>query len=129
MPVRGELTSDAVADLQRYTASGNLALFLAKLVRLEDVGKAAGLPLGGDLAGWRKIVVGDRNWRIIFTMSPDETVARVWVIGDRADAECYAEAAQRVARLGKERPEAVSLATVMFDLVRRRSSARQPRKT
>jgi mRNA interferase RelE/StbE len=125
MPVRVELSSDAVDDLQRYAHSGNLALFLAKLVRLEEAGKDAGVPLGGGLVGWQKIVVGDRNWRIIFTMSSDETVAQVWVIGDRADAECYEEAARRLARLGKERPEAASLATVMLDLVRKRGGEKK----
>ena len=60
-----------------------LEVFFAKLVRLEEVGKDAGQPLGGPMADRRKIVVGDRNRRIIFTMNEDETVARVWVIGDR----------------------------------------------
>jgi mRNA interferase RelE/StbE len=128
MPVRVELSSDAVSDLGRYVTSGNIALFLAKLVRLEEVGKDAGVPLGGGLVGWRKIVVGDRDWRIIFTMNPDETVATVWVIGDRADAECYEQAARRVAQLGKDQPEAASLATVMLDLVRRRSSGKKRKK-
>lgn len=128
MPVRVELSSDAVGDLGRYATSSNIALFLAKLVRLEEVGKDAGVPLGGGLVGWRKIVVGDRDWRIIFTMNPDENVATVWVIGDRADAECYEQAARRLAQLGEDRPEAASLATVMLDLVRRRSSGRKRKK-
>ena len=42
MPVRVELIDEAVADLRRYAASGNLLLFLKKLVRLEE-----------DLAGFR----------------------------------------------------------------------------
>ena len=66
MPVRVELMAEAFADLVRYAQTGNLPLFLKKLIRLEDVGRDAGLPLGRGLTGWRKIVVGDRNWRIIF---------------------------------------------------------------
>src|SRR5713101_5424687 len=100
MPVRVELIDEAVDDLVRYSDSGNLPLLLKKLIRLEEVGKEAGLPLGGSLAGWRKIVVSDRNWRIIFTTNPENTVATVWVIGDRNDAECYDVAERRVRALG-----------------------------
>ena len=89
MPIRVELIDEAVEDLARYAATGNLALFLKKLIRLEEVGKDAGAPFGRDLTGWRKIVVGDRNWRIIFTTNPEKTVATIRVIGDRDDATCY----------------------------------------
>ena len=124
MPVRVELIPEAVEDLARYATSGNLPLFFAKLVRLEEVGKEAGQPLGGPLTGWRKIVVGDRDWRIIFTMNDDDSVARVWVIGDRADAECYDQATQRVAALGAAQPGAASLAAVMFNLAKSRRKRR-----
>src|SRR6266487_3523557 len=116
MPVRVELIAEAVEDLIRHAETGNLALFLKKLIRLEEVGKDAGLPLGGGLTGWRKIVVGDRNWRIIFTTDPQERVATVWVIGDRDDAACYEAAQRRVRAFGKAHPQAASLAAVMFQL-------------
>ncbi len=116
MPVRVELVDEAVDDLVRYGETGNLPLFLKKLIRLEEVGKDAGLPLGGSLVGWRKIVVGDRNWRIIFTTNVENTVATVWVIGDRNDAECYDLAERRVRGLASAVPEAASLAAVMFHL-------------
>ena len=48
MPVRVELIDDAVEDLARYAQTGNLLFFLKKLVRLEELGKDAGLPLGRD---------------------------------------------------------------------------------
>ena len=91
----------------------------------------AGLPLGGALAGWRKITVGDRDWRIIYRMNADEAVATVWVIGDRADAACYEEAQQRVQALGKGRPEAQSLAATMLalsELQRQRRERRHGRR-
>jgi mRNA interferase RelE/StbE len=116
MPVRVELIDEAVEDLARYAHSGNLPLFLKKLIRLEEVGEDAGLPLGKGLAGWRKIVVGDRNWRIVFTTNPEKTVATVWVIGDREDSECYDVAQRRVQALGNANLEAASLAAVMFQL-------------
>jgi mRNA interferase RelE/StbE len=129
MPVRVELLDEAIEDLTQYATTGNLPLFLKKLIRLEEVGKDAGLPLGRGLTGWRKIVGGDRNWRIIFTTDPDEIVATVWVIGDRDDNACYDEALRRVEALGKNRPEAVSLAAAMFQLSEmRKSETKQRRK-
>lgn len=128
MPVRVELIDEAVEDLLRYAESGNLPLFLKKLIRLEEVGKDAGRPLGGGLTGWRKIVVGDRNWRIIFDTDPEETVATVWVVGDRDDAECYKEAHRRVMDLGKERREVASLAAAMLQLDEMRRASRRTKR-
>ena len=125
MPVRVELTDEALEDLARYATTSNSPLFLKKLIRLEEVGKDAGLPLGRGLTGWRKIVVGDRNWRTIFTTDPDEKVATIWVIGDRDDNACYEDALRRVEALGKNRPEAVSLATAMFQLSEMRKSEKK----
>src|SRR5260370_23284594 len=103
MPVRVELIDEAVGDLARYVETDVFPRLLAKLVRLEEVGEEAGQPLGRGLTGWRKIVVGDRDWRIIFTTNPDETAATVWGIGDRADAACYEEAQRRVGGLSQEK--------------------------
>lgn len=128
MPVRVELIDDAVEDLARYAETGNLPLFLKKLIRLEAVGKDAGLPLGGGLTGWRKIVVGDRNWRIIFTTNPEETVTTVWVIGDRDDAQCYEDAQRRIRALGKAPPQAASLAAAMFQLRQMETAAKKAKR-
>ena len=128
MPVRVELTDEAVADLVRYAETGNLPLFLKKLIRLEEVGKDAGLPLGRGLTGLRKIVVGDRNWRVIFTTNPEETVATVWVIGDRDDAACYEDARRRVRALGKTQPQAASLAAVMFQLSQMQKASKKTKR-
>ena len=116
MPIRVEFIPEAVDDLRRYARSGNIRQFLQKLVRLEGVGKQAGLPLGRGLSGYYKIVVGDRDWRIVFTMSRDETVATVLVIGNRADSACYEQAHQRLAAVGDRSMEAVSLAAAMLEL-------------
>jgi mRNA interferase RelE/StbE len=128
MPLRVELIDEAVEDLARYADTGNLPLFLRKLLWLEELGNDAGLPLGRGLTGWRKIVVGDRNWRIIFTTDPEQTVATVWVIGDRDDAECYEAAQRRVRALGKTQPQAASLAAVMFQLSEMRKAARRTKR-
>jgi mRNA interferase RelE/StbE len=129
MAIRVEMTEDAVSDLRRYAASGNLSLFLKKLLRLEDVGKDAGLPLGGGLSGYRKIVVGDRTWRIVFTTDAEQTVATILVIGDRDDAACYAEAQRRVDAMSRSRPETISLAAAMFQLSELQRAGKKNRRT
>ena len=116
MAVRVEITRAAAEDLRSYLRSGNVTSFAKKLLRLEEIGEDAGQPLRGNLTGWRKIVVGDRNWRILFAMSADKTVATVWVVGDRDDAECYRIAERRLAEAASGSPTTASLATVMFDL-------------
>lgn len=127
MSVRVELIPEAVDGLVRYAQSGTMPLFLKKLIRLEEVGKDAGLPLGRGLVGWRKVVGVDRDWRIIFTTNPEETVATIWVIGDRDDAACYDLALRRVAALGKDQPHAVSLAAVMFQISQTRKTTKKKR--
>lgn len=127
MPVRVELVDEAVADSTRYAATGHLPLFFQKLLRLEDVGQEAGPPLGRDPAGWRTIVVGDRDWRIVFTTDPEETVATVWVIGDRADAACDETARRRVVAVGQSDPHAATLAAVIFELAEARRATTKKR--
>ncbi len=48
-------------------------------------------------ASWRKIVVGDRNWRILFRIDEQNTVATVMALGARGNGECYRIAEQRLA--------------------------------
>lgn len=128
MAVRVELITEAVEDLARYAETNVFPHLLKKLVRLEEVGKDAGQPLGRGLTGWRKIVVGDRDWRIIFTTDPDDTVATVWVIGDRADDACYREAQSRVDALAGTQPQAASLAASMLRLTEERRAAKRTKK-
>ena len=123
MPVRVELIAEAVEDLAGYMETAIFPHLLAKLVRLEEVGKDAGVPLSRNLTGWRKIVVGDRAWRIIFTTNPAETTATVWVIGDRDDAACYEAAARRVETLPKDQAQKTSLAAAMYQLSQRHRTA------
>jgi mRNA interferase RelE/StbE len=63
----------------------------------------AGAPLGGVLAGFRKLTVGNRDWRIIWRVTNDPSgvvvidVAEVWAIGARAEGEVYEEMRARLA--------------------------------
>ncbi len=116
MPVRVELIPDADDDLISYAQSGNITQFLQKLIRLETHGRQAGQPLGRGLSGFYKIVVGDRDWRIVYTLDAAETVATVVVIGDRADAACYDQALRRLRDIEHSSTEAASLATAILAL-------------
>jgi mRNA interferase RelE/StbE len=127
--VRVELIDEAIVDLADLAESGNLKQFFRKLLEIEAHGSQAGEPLGRDLVGWRKITVGNRNWRIVFQVDKDETVATVCVIGDREDAACYEEARRR-AKQARD-ADAASLAASMIELLgsrKDRKAARAKRK-
>jgi mRNA interferase RelE/StbE len=128
VPVRVELTDDAANDLLSYRQHEALPLILKKLLRLEQEGIAAGLPLGGELSGWRKIIAGNRDWRILFRMNRDETVATIVVIGDRADNTVYDEAHRRVGALTAQSEAAQSLAAVLWRLNEERRAERRARR-
>jgi mRNA interferase RelE/StbE len=114
------VTEDALADLEKYRESGVFRQFLAKLVRLEEQGVGVGLPLGDKLTTFRKIVVGDRDWRIIFQANREQTEATVWVIGDRGDDRCYTTALRRLEAIGDQKPQVKSLAGLLFQISERR---------
>jgi len=114
MAVRVQLLDDALEDLTKLAESGKLKSFLKKLIEIEQKGSQAGVPLGKGLTGWRKATVGDRDWRIVFRVNADETVATVCVIGDRADEACYVEAQKRAE--GVENADAKSLAEAMMEV-------------
>lgn len=114
MAVRVQLIDDALADLVKLSESGRLKSFLKKLIEIEQKGSEAGVALGRGLVGWRKVTVGDRNWRIVFRVNPEETVATICVIGDREDEACYEEAQKRAEDI--EDADAMSLAEAMMEL-------------
>lgn len=116
MPVYVELHELAVEDLKRYAKSGNLRLFIRKLLFIERNGEQAGRPLRSDLAGWHKLTVGDRNWRIVFTVDAKGGSAKVLVIGERDDAACYDEAIKRL-RKSSAQEKNPSLADALAQLL------------
>lgn len=126
MPLRVELLDDAVADLAKHAESGKLKLFFRKLVEIEQKGSEAGEPLGRDLVGWRKITVGNRNWRIVFRVDKAEEVATVCVIGDREDGACYEEARHRADKAQDN--DAASLAESMMTLFGSRKERKAAQK-
>ncbi len=126
MAVRVELIDDAVADLAKHAESGKLKSFFGKLLEIEAKGSQAGEALGRDLVGWRKLVVGNRDWRIVFRVDKTETVATVCVIGDRDNGACYEEAKRRAERLDND--DASSLAESMMELLGSRKERKAAQK-
>jgi mRNA interferase RelE/StbE len=98
------LTDDAVNDLHTLFKSDPQIVrwALKKMIQLER-DPNSGEPLLGGLVGYRKITVGDRDWRVVWRVVQDEAgdfaveVAEVWAVGYRKDSEVYAEIRRRVA--------------------------------
>lgn len=99
------VTGDAVDDLERVMRKGDPQVVrwaLKKMIHLEQ-NPEAGDPLLGGLMGWRKLTVGDRDWRLVWRVTHDDTgavivdVAEVWAFGARSDAEVYQEMETRIA--------------------------------
>jgi mRNA interferase RelE/StbE len=97
-------TDGAIDDLMVLQKKSRQALAWAikKFVLIER-NPEAGAPLGGGLHGYRKLIVGDRDWRVIWRVTHEETgdviidIGEIWAVGARKDAEVYAEMSRRVA--------------------------------
>lgn len=103
-------TLAAVDDLRRIGPSA-VPRVLKKIAVLET-DPFAGLPLGDQLTGFRKLVIGRNTWRIVYRVLESEIeVCEVWAIGPRRDGEVYAEASARVTQ--STNPEIVTLVGVL----------------
>ncbi|WP_430888338.1 type II toxin-antitoxin system RelE family toxin [Kocuria rosea] len=118
------LTEDAIADLHRlHRKDPQIVRWAFKKMLLLERSVEAGEPLLGDLIGFRKLVVGDRDWRIVWRTTTDTVgatvidVAEVWAAGARSDDEVYQEMTARVAALGTS-PQATALTTVLESMGR-----------
>src|SRR5258707_14007321 len=111
-------TDAAIDDLRRIGPSA-VPKVLKKVLLLLDSPRA-GYPLGGDLTGFRKLVVGRNPWRIVYRLVDDKTIeiCGIWAVGARADAQIYAEAAARVLGAAGQRTEFRALADVIERLGR-----------
>lgn len=117
------LTDGAVDDLHRMMRKGDPQVVrwaLKKMLLLEQ-NPEAGQPLLGNLVGWRKIVVGDRDWRVVWRVGHDSAgtvvvdVAEVWAFGARSEAEVYAEVNDRIAS-ASDSPTVTALVEVLEQL-------------
>lgn len=103
-PVR--FTPDARDDLIRLRRRDpQIVRTVLSKVQILERDPYAGRPLVGNLAGCRKLVVGDRHWRIVWRVitEPDGStvveVSEILAIGPRADGEVYDEVRDRIDRL------------------------------
>jgi len=113
------LTNDAVEDLQTlFKADPQIVRWALKKMILLERDPHAGDPLLGGLIGYRKIAVGDRDWRVVWRVVQDEAgdfqieVAEIWAVGYRKDSDVYAEIKQRVADAGSS-PKTKALTDVL----------------
>lgn len=118
------LTEDAIADLRHLLRKDpQIVRWAFKKMLLLERSVNAGQPLLGDLIGFRKLVIGDRGWRIVWRVTTDSVgatqvdVAEVWAAGARSDDEVYQEMRRRVAGLGNS-PKVVALTEVIESMGR-----------
>ncbi len=121
------LTDAAIEDLHRL--DGAPLVWALKKMLLLETDPYAGEPLVGRLVGYRKLVVGNRDWRLVWRVITDERgaviidVAEVWAVGARTDAAVYEEMVTRVDELPDGRVRR-SLADVVEQLGKRAKSLR-----
>ncbi|MEU4830215.1 type II toxin-antitoxin system RelE/ParE family toxin [Streptosporangium sp. NPDC023615] len=106
-------TDPAIDDLRKIGPDAVPKILKKIFLLLEN--PEAGYPLGGELTGFRKLVVGRNTWRVVYRITDDKAVeiCEVWAVGERADAEVYAEAKARVRAVGGARPDIVRLGEVI----------------
>lgn len=116
------LTDAAVEDLERL--DGAALVWALKKMLLLETSSVAGEPLLASLIGYRKLVVSDRDWRIVWRPTTNERggltieISQVWAVGARSEAEVYAEMAARLAE-APTGPALRSLSDVVEALGRR----------
>jgi mRNA interferase RelE/StbE len=106
-------TDAAIDDLRRIGPDAVPKVLRKVLILLDS--PDAGYPLGGELTGFRKLVVGRNTWRIVYRVVDEKQIeiCEVWAVGARADAEVYAEATARVRAASGQRVEIRKLADVI----------------
>lgn len=111
--------TDAAIDDLRRLGPDVVPKVLKKVLLLCD-DPEAGHPLGGQLTGFRKLVVGRNHWRIVYrvTDSGSVEICEVWCVGARSDSEVYGEASSRIADAAKRNPEVQPLVDVIERLGR-----------
>lgn len=121
------LTEPAFDDLQALLRlDPQLVRQALKKMLLLERDPEAGEPLHGSLITYRKLILGNRDRRLIWrvTHEADGTVyvdvAEVWAIGARSDSEVYDEMRRRVAKM----PESSATLT-LADVVERLGNAAQ----
>jgi mRNA interferase RelE/StbE len=96
---RVHLTQEAADDVRDLDGSPR-GLVLKALKKLETDPELRGQPLGsnigGNLSTFRKLVVGNRDYRIVYRCIENNEAAVVMVVAKRADNEVYDLAVARL---------------------------------
>lgn len=110
---------DAAIDDLRKVGPEAIPKIFKKLLLLLD-SPTAGHPLGGDLTGFRKLVVGANTWRIVYRVVDEKSIeiCEIWAVGARADCEVYDEATKRVQKAAITQPELRKLPEIIERLGR-----------
>ncbi|WP_433632073.1 type II toxin-antitoxin system RelE family toxin [Nocardia sp. CA-120079] len=118
-PMVEVLFTDMAIDDLRKLGPDAVPKVLKKMLLLLD-SPQAGYPLGGELTGFRKLVVGRNTWRIVYRVIDQQTIeiCEIWAIGARADSEVYAEATARIVAAAGRLPEFSKLGAVVERLGR-----------
>ncbi len=90
------LYPDAVEDIADLDGSEQRQVFKA-LHKLKTEPEKRGGPLGSGLTTFRKLVVGNRQIRIVYRVEANGDATVVWVVASRTDNECYNLAMSRLA--------------------------------
>lgn len=93
-----EFTDPALKDLNGFDNSSRQAILLG-LRKLAHEPQKRGRILSGNLHPLRRLVIGKKRIRILYSVTPDFETSEVFVIADRRDDEVYEIAAQRLAKL------------------------------
>ena len=102
------LMPEAFEDFQALDGSAKL-IVLNALRKLKNSPDQRGQPLGSNLTGFRRAIVDNRTYRIIFRVESDNTVCVVTVIAERADDAV--RWAARCAGRGFSAPETPAMCT------------------
>jgi mRNA interferase RelE/StbE len=128
-------TDAAIDDLVALQKKNRPALQWAmKKFLLIERNPEAGAPLGGGLHGYRKLTVGDRDWRVVWRVTFDDSgrlivdVGEIWAVGARKESEVYDEMRQRVAALPKG-PQTKTFEEVLAMLETSLKRKRRPAQT
>lgn len=93
------LTAEAREDVRDLDGASRKTVLKA-MAKLREEPEKRGGPLGsrssGNLTSFRKLVVGDRDFRIVYRVEKDGSVCVVWVVAKRAESECYELAMSRL---------------------------------
>lgn len=85
-----------------------------KKLRILSTNVKAGYPLGGELTGFRKLIIGAKTYRVVYRVADKHVeICEIWAIGHRRNDSIYRRAVDRVRTAAITRPELLDVAKLM----------------